>query len=329
MAVSAAMGLWEGSSQLSRRIAMLLDETFRVEPTGSRRWKFRALGVLVLLGAACSLVTLQPARSIGQQPQTTSSAEVATGEEGEPGRRASGPQGRRQSRRERWCGPKVAARPQTRTAGDSISSEATLPGSGASASHLSTTTTTSTSTCPGAPTPSFFRSHAEGFLDFYKQRTLYPGVGRMDVSDVHSASGQPANIAMPGAIDLPTYQLLLQPSVQRALNLSEEQRTKLQDISAKYWPERRQIAGKELDDMETTSQRELAVDSAKAGRSGVCPVKHRRREQFAFFQRGRREIGAAMEQRPQTDRRRAHARAVADAQGLDLPHIRLRQRSDV
>ena len=59
---------------------------------------------------------------------------------------------------------------------------------------------------------------------------------------------------MPGAIDLPTYQLLLQPSVQQALNLSEQQRTKLQDISAKYWPERRQIAGKELADMESAAQ---------------------------------------------------------------------------
>ena len=91
----------------------------------------------------------------------------------------------------------------------------------------------------------------------------------MAVSDVHSASGQPTNVAMPGAIDLPTYQLLLQPSVQQALKLSDEQRDKLQDISARYWTERRKIAGKELDDMETSSQGELAAYSAKA-RHGVC-----------------------------------------------------------
>ena len=79
LAVSAAMGLWEGSSQLSRRIAMLLDETFRVEPTGSRRWKFRALGVSVLLGVACSLLTLQPARSAGQPtPAGLSGGQAAT-----------------------------------------------------------------------------------------------------------------------------------------------------------------------------------------------------------------------------------------------------------
>ena len=66
MSVSAAVGIWEGSSQLSRRIAMLLDETFRVEPTGSRRWRFQALVWLVLAGAACSLVTLQPAPSTAE-----------------------------------------------------------------------------------------------------------------------------------------------------------------------------------------------------------------------------------------------------------------------
>ena len=75
VSVSAAMGIWEGSSQLSRRIAMLLDETFHIEPTGSRGWKFRALGVLLLLGAACSLVTLQPARSADGSAKPMSPAE--------------------------------------------------------------------------------------------------------------------------------------------------------------------------------------------------------------------------------------------------------------
>ena len=168
---------------------------------------------------------------------------------------------------------------------------------------------------------------AGGFQDFYGTGTLHPGVGRSAVSDVDSASGQPANIAMPGAIDLPTYQLLLQPSVQRALRLSEEQRGKLQDISAKYWTERRRIAGKELDDMETSSQRELAAYSAKA-RSGVClsssvgdgpmfshKVVERLEQQWS---NARKEIEDVLT-----------PRAVADAQRLDLPHIRLRQRSDV
>ena len=64
--------------------------------------------------------------------------------------------------------------------------------------------------------------HTEGFWDFYRQRTLDPREGRMDVSVEHP---EPlGNIVMRGTIDLPTYQLLLQPSVQQALNLSREQR---------------------------------------------------------------------------------------------------------
>ena len=169
--------------------------------------------------------------------------------------------------------------------------------------------------------------HGEGFGDFYGKRALDPGVGRMDVRQVDWKPGQPANVVIPGAIDLPAYHVLLQPSVQKALNLSEEQRIKLQDISAKYWPERRQIAGKELADMESASQKELAVKCAKA-RSRACLVKQRR-GQLAFFQRGCRQIGAAMEQRPQTDRRCAYAPAVAYPQGPDLPHIRVWQRIDV
>ena len=78
---------------------------------------------------------------------------------------------------------------------------------------------------------------------------------------------------MPGAIDLPTYQLLLQPRVQRALKLSAEQRAKLLDISAKYWPERRRIAGKEMDEIEAAKHKELAAYSDKAGH-GVVQSSH-------------------------------------------------------
>jgi hypothetical protein len=78
--ISAAVGIWEGPSSFSRRITMLLDETFRVHTVGSRRWRYRALGVLVLLGVAVSLVTVQPSRSIGQQTQATSLAETTSPE---------------------------------------------------------------------------------------------------------------------------------------------------------------------------------------------------------------------------------------------------------
>lgn len=74
---AAAVGILEGSSQLTRRIAMLLDETFHVQTAASRRWKVQAIGALMLVGAACSLVTLQPAPLVGQQTQAASSARSA------------------------------------------------------------------------------------------------------------------------------------------------------------------------------------------------------------------------------------------------------------
>ena len=77
LSASAAVGIWEGSSQLSRRITMLLDETFHVEPRGSRSWRYRTLAVLVLLGAAVSLVTLRPARSAAAPPPAPPAAAQA------------------------------------------------------------------------------------------------------------------------------------------------------------------------------------------------------------------------------------------------------------
>jgi tetratricopeptide (TPR) repeat protein len=79
IAASAAVGIWEGSSQLSRRIAMLLDETFRVEPAGSRPWRYRATAALLLLGAALSLLTLRPGRSAAQQTPAAPAAEPQAG----------------------------------------------------------------------------------------------------------------------------------------------------------------------------------------------------------------------------------------------------------
>ena len=74
----ASVGLWENASQLSRRIAMLLDETFRIKPHGSRRWQYTAAGILLLLGASLSLVTLHPAPLPAQAPPPPSGATKAT-----------------------------------------------------------------------------------------------------------------------------------------------------------------------------------------------------------------------------------------------------------
>ena len=86
----------------------------------------------------------------------------------------------------------------------------------------------------------------------------------MDVTREHEESDLPANVVLPGVIDLPAYQLLLQPFVQEALHLSQQQQTSLQDISAHYWPERRQIAGKELADTESARQKDWPRRAAKA-----------------------------------------------------------------
>jgi beta-lactamase regulating signal transducer with metallopeptidase domain len=72
--VSGAVGLWEVPSQLTRRIAMLLDETIHVQTAASRRWKCGAIGLLTLFGAACSLMSLRPAQSEDKPPQAVSSA---------------------------------------------------------------------------------------------------------------------------------------------------------------------------------------------------------------------------------------------------------------
>ncbi len=114
IALSAAVSIWEGSSQLSRRIAMLLDETFRVEPAGSRCWQCRALAPLVLLGAACSLVTFQPGRSAGEQADrvaaTQSGPENGAGQV--DGRPAEGVKEQGNQRPAKESSPDGAAKPK-------------------------------------------------------------------------------------------------------------------------------------------------------------------------------------------------------------------------
>jgi protocatechuate 3,4-dioxygenase beta subunit/Zn-dependent protease with chaperone function len=64
--ISAGVGIWEGSSSFSRRIATLLDETFRISLKGSRRWRIKALAAMAIVGLICSLATLQPAKSTAE-----------------------------------------------------------------------------------------------------------------------------------------------------------------------------------------------------------------------------------------------------------------------
>ena len=56
----AAAGIMERPSQLSKRIAMLLDDTFHVQTSVSRRWTWPAATAFAILGISLSLLTLQP-----------------------------------------------------------------------------------------------------------------------------------------------------------------------------------------------------------------------------------------------------------------------------
>jgi hypothetical protein len=76
--LAGAMGLWEGPSQLKRRIAALLDEKLTVLRQASRKWSVGSACIALTAAALLSLVTLQrPDRSA--YAQTPSAApETAT-----------------------------------------------------------------------------------------------------------------------------------------------------------------------------------------------------------------------------------------------------------
>ncbi|HBO46360.1 MAG TPA: hypothetical protein DD670_21020 [Planctomycetaceae bacterium] len=64
---AAALGIWERPSSLTRRIKMVLDETRRISPECSRRWRFGALVLAGLLTVGVSMLTLRPAVSSGAE----------------------------------------------------------------------------------------------------------------------------------------------------------------------------------------------------------------------------------------------------------------------
>jgi RNA polymerase sigma-70 factor (ECF subfamily) len=59
--LSSAVGLWEGPSQLSQRIAILLNDQLQIFRTTSRRLRLSATTLALIAAAVLSLVTLQPA----------------------------------------------------------------------------------------------------------------------------------------------------------------------------------------------------------------------------------------------------------------------------
>jgi beta-lactamase regulating signal transducer with metallopeptidase domain len=69
LAAAGSLALWERPSQLKRRILMLLDRDFRLEPTCPRRWRLSVRGATALSVLALSVLTFRPAAvAIGADP---------------------------------------------------------------------------------------------------------------------------------------------------------------------------------------------------------------------------------------------------------------------
>ncbi|AMV37910.1 M56 family metallopeptidase [Planctomyces sp. SH-PL62] len=80
-AAGGSAALFERPSQIKRRIAMLLDDGFRIEPTCPARWRLAARALTITAVAAASLLTLRPT-TIGAgvpAPQAPGEAEPGAG----------------------------------------------------------------------------------------------------------------------------------------------------------------------------------------------------------------------------------------------------------
>ena len=64
---SAALALWERPSMLHRRVRLLVDCDYRVEPATSRRWRLVAACLGTLVALLLSLVTLRPHSATAQE----------------------------------------------------------------------------------------------------------------------------------------------------------------------------------------------------------------------------------------------------------------------
>ena len=60
LAAAGSLALWERPSQLKKRILMLLDRDFRLEPTCPRRWGLSVRGAMALSVLALSVLTFRP-----------------------------------------------------------------------------------------------------------------------------------------------------------------------------------------------------------------------------------------------------------------------------
>jgi len=78
--LASSVGLWEGPSQMRRRVAVLLDEKLTVLRGCSQRWRVGCAVLIAVVALSLSLVTLQPENSAVAEPPRKSAAEAALGE---------------------------------------------------------------------------------------------------------------------------------------------------------------------------------------------------------------------------------------------------------
>ncbi len=69
LAAAGSLALWERPSQLKRRILMLLDRDFRLEPTCPRRWGVLVRGAMAVSVLALSVLTFRPAAVGADSPR--------------------------------------------------------------------------------------------------------------------------------------------------------------------------------------------------------------------------------------------------------------------
>ncbi len=82
--ISAALGIWERPSQLIRRIAMLLDDSFHVQTRTTRRWRIGTVGAVATVGLVISMLTLQAAPPAASLRPANDAAAMAFNSDGGP-----------------------------------------------------------------------------------------------------------------------------------------------------------------------------------------------------------------------------------------------------
>ena len=75
--ISAARGIWERPSQLTRRIAMLLDENFQVQTRATRRWRIGSAAAVAAVGLVLSMLTIQAAPPVARPEAGPANAAAA------------------------------------------------------------------------------------------------------------------------------------------------------------------------------------------------------------------------------------------------------------